>query len=89
MSFIQLRSTVVTAWALVIVGCLMVRAAALGSALSVPEIGGWLFLASAPAMMVFFVFRAAPVSIGQVLYDAEHAGDRDGRKLATAPVSRH
>jgi hypothetical protein len=68
----KLIMTTLVGWPVVIASTLAARTAFLGGTISVVELTGWAFLASAPVAITFILDRGRPTtSVAHVLFDAE------------------
>ena len=70
----RFRLTVVASWLVVVALSMLARVALTTFPLSLIESVGWLMLACVPAIVVFSVFRGAPLTMAQMIYDTEHQG---------------
>jgi len=85
MSAHKFRIAAIAAWFVALVAVLVVRVS-LGIAVSAAQIFTLALAGCVPAVVLLMVFRGAPRTIGQLLYDTEHAtaqvarsDARDGR----------
>jgi hypothetical protein len=68
----QLHRSIVVAWLVAVVAAIAVRIAFGATSVSITEGLGWLMVASVPAVVVLSVFRGAPQTMAQMLYNTDH-----------------
>jgi hypothetical protein len=68
----RFRQAVIASWLVVVALSMLARVALTTFPLSLIESLGWLMLACVPAIVVFSVFRGAPQTMAQMIYDTEH-----------------
>lgn len=71
-TLVRFRLVVVASWLVVVALSMMARATLSAVPISMMEAMGWLLLACGPAMVVLAVFRSAPRTMAQMLYDTDH-----------------
>lgn len=80
MTFTQRRRSILLGWFVAVLGTFGTRIAVAGLPLSVTETASWLALLMLPALTFVSVFRGAPPpTIAEVIYAADHSGDRTSK----------
>jgi hypothetical protein len=69
----QRHWSIVAAWLAVVAVAIVIRMMFGTASLSMTETLGWLVVGSVPAVVVLSVFRGAPQTTAQMLYDTEHS----------------
>ena len=72
MSINRFHATITLGWFAAIIVALGARIVLLATPVSMPESFGWLVVGSVPAYIAWSVFKGAPRTIAEVLYDAEN-----------------
>jgi hypothetical protein len=65
--------TVIASWLVVVAISMLARVRLSAFPVSLIESLGWLMLACVPVIVVFSVFRGAPKTMAQMLYDTDHS----------------
>jgi hypothetical protein len=68
----HLHRSIVVAWLVAVVAAIAVRIVFGATSVSMTEGLGWLMVGSVPAVVVLSVFRGAPQTMAQMLYDTDH-----------------
>jgi hypothetical protein len=68
----QLHRSIVVAWLIAVVAAIAVRIVFGATSVSITEAVGWLMVGGVPAVVVLSVFRGAPQTMAQMLYDTDH-----------------
>ena len=74
-TLVRFRQAVIASWLVVIALAMLVRVSFTQPAVSLIEGLGWLMLASVPAIVLLSVFRGAPRTMAQLLYDTDHPAE--------------
>ena len=66
------QRSIVIAWLFAVIAAIVLRIVLGASAISITEGLGWTMLGGVPIVVVLSVFRGAPQTMAQLLYDTDH-----------------
>jgi hypothetical protein len=74
-TLVRFRQGVIASWLVVVAVSMLARVELSSIPVSLIEGVGWLLLAAIPAIVVLSVFRGAPRTMAQMLYDTDHQAE--------------